>query len=68
MLNIFKYNLRIFPSIYFFSTIQFVKKKYQVLLIYNSIMNREHGKNNYFNNLIQTLDDNNISYKVFEEF
>ena len=31
-------------------------------------MNREHGKNNYFNNLIQTLDDNNISYKVFEEF
>ena len=31
-------------------------------------MNREHGKNYYFNNLIQTLDDNNISYKVFEEF
>ena len=31
-------------------------------------MNREYGKNIYFNNLIQTLDDNNISYIVFEEF
>ena len=68
MLNIFNYNLRIFSSIYFFSTLQFFKKKYQIILIYNSIMNREYGKNIYFNNLIQTLDDNNISYIVFEEF
>ena len=59
---------RVFRSIFYFSKLFFITKKYDVVFVSSIIFNRgENGENFLFKPMIEYCEKNGLSYIVFED-
>ena len=59
---------RVFRSIFYFSKLFFIKKKYDVVFVSSIIFNRgENGENILFKPMIEYCKKNGLNYVVFED-